>query len=46
LSIQLTEERALLDAANRGHEIASTTGQAPPVHAGSPGRPPTGTIGF
>jgi len=37
LAIQVTKERAVLDAASRGHENVTTTiGQAPQLHRNSP----------
>jgi hypothetical protein len=49
LAIQVTKERAVLDAASRGHENVTTTtiGRAPQLHRNSPERARTdGMIGF
>jgi hypothetical protein len=49
LAIQVTKERAVLDAASRGHENVSTMTmrQAPPLPRNSPEQPRTeGMIGF
>jgi hypothetical protein len=49
LAIQVTKERAVLDAASRGHENVTTTtiGRAPQLHRNSPEQARTdGMIGF
>ena len=49
LAIQVTKERAVLDAASRGHENVTTTtiGQTPQLHRNSPEQARTdGMIGF
>jgi predicted transcriptional regulator len=49
LAIEVTKERAVLDAASRGHEnvLTTTTGRAPQLHRNSPEQPRTdGMIGF
>jgi hypothetical protein len=48
LAIQVTKERAMLDAASSGHENVTTTtiGQAPQLHRNSPEQARDGMIGF